>query len=184
MEFNFPDKHPDEEILTIVRKHSVVYVKLVVGFLLLVILPVSLLLPFWFSSHPFYENKIFNLGIILFASLYVLYGILYICIKWINEEFDIFIVTNERLIDITQISFFRRTEASTPLEHIQDITSDISGFVPTLFNYGDLDIKTAAGSASDFFIDRIADPAGVARDIMSWVKERRGKIQGQDSGES
>ncbi len=184
MDFNFPDRHPDEEILTIVRKHTVVYAKLVIGFLILVVLPPAFFLFLWLPAHPMQANYFLNFSLLLFACLYFLYGMLYTCIQWIDEEFDIFIVTNERLIDITQISFFRRTESSTPLEHIQDITSSVNGIVPTLFGYGDLTIKTAAGATSDFFIDRVPDPATTARNIMNWVKDRREKVQGQSSGES
>jgi len=184
MDLTFPDKHPDEEIFAVVRKHTVVYAKLAIGFFILVVLPPALFFYLWFSAHSMQENFFLNSSLLLFACLYFLYGMLYTCIKWIDEEFDIFIVTNQRLIDITQISFFRRTESSTPLEHIQDITSSVNGIVPTLFGYGDLTIKTAAGATSDFFIDRVPDPAATARNIMSWVKDRREKIQGQPSEDS
>lgn len=176
--FEFPEKRQDEIVLSVIRKHPVVYVKIVMGFVALVILPLAVFFYFWFSVHPFNQNQKLHEAVIIVSSLYFLYSLLYACIKWINEEFDIFIVTNERLIDIAQVSFFRRTIAATPLEHIQDTTSNVSGFVPTLFNYGDLTVKTAAGMASEFFIDRIPDPDNAARNILNWVHERQNQLKG------
>ena len=109
----------------------------------------------------------------IFASLYFLYTLLLACIKWINEEFDVFIITTDRLVDVTQISFLRRSVTTTPLEQIQDTTGHVHGFLPTILHYGDLKVQTAAGDASDFFIDRIPDPEGAARKILDWAQKKR-----------
>jgi hypothetical protein len=43
----------------------------------------------------------------------------------------------------------------------------------TFLRYGDLDIKTAAGDATQFFMDRIPDPEQVAHDILEQVRKVR-----------
>jgi len=52
-----------------------------------------------------------NVGVIgvLGALLFILYSLAIFLIAWLNEEFDLFILTNQRLIDITQVSFLKRT---------------------------------------------------------------------------
>ena len=114
-----------------------------------------------------------NIIIGIVAGVLLLYGLLFTCIRWIDEEFDVFIVTTDRLIDVTQVTFLRRSVTATPLEQIQDTTGSVSGFLPTILHYGDLVVQTAAGNASDFSIDRIADPEGVSRKILDWAHRKR-----------
>jgi len=173
--FTFPGQRPDEKILMVIRKHVIVYIRIIAAFLLTVVTPLLIFLSIWFSYYPFTANKNLGIAIGLFACIYILFGLLLACIAWINEQFDLFILTNERLIDITQVTILKRTVSSTPLKHIQDATSDVSGIFQTILNYGNLEVQTAAGSASVFQIDRIPDPAFVARAILNHVREIRGE---------
>lgn len=175
--FSFPGQREGEEVLILVNKHNIVYIKIIIAFLVVVCLPVFLFLSFWLKAYPlsqFYER---GLIVGIFACLIILYGLLFSCIRWIDEEFDIFVLTTERLIDITQVSFFKRSVASAPLEQIQDTTGVISGIVPTILHYGDLTVKTASGTASNFFIDRIPDPERVARHILDWANKKRNGVK-------
>lgn len=171
--FTFPGQREGEKVLAIINKHPIVYVKIVLAFTVIILLPLLLFLFFWFKAYPL--SQYYDRGVIagIFVCLFILYGLLFTCIRWIDEEFDIFILTTDRLIDVTQISFLKRSVASTPLEQIQDTTGLISGFLPTILRYGDLTVQTAAGSASDFFIDRIPDPENVARKILDWADKKR-----------
>jgi len=170
---NFPGKRPNEVVLTVIRKHSIVYARIVAVFLLTVLLPLLGFLFGWFAYYPLAEHYTLGIGVGLFSCAYFLYGLLFTCIAWLNEEFDLFIVTNQRLIDVTQVSFLQRTVTTTPLEQIQDTTSDVKGMIRTLLNYGDLVVQTAAGNASDFHIDRVPDPAIYARKILNWAHEKQ-----------
>lgn len=171
--FHFPGQREGEKVLTTIHKHNIVYVKIILAFVLLLLVPLALFLVFWFAAYPL--DSFYNRGVIvgIFASLFVMYSLLFTLIRWINEEFDVFIITTDRLIDVTQITFLRRTVTSTPFEQIQDVTGSINGFLPTLLHFGDLTVQTAAGDASDFFIDRIPDPEGVARKILDWAHKKR-----------
>jgi len=169
----FPGQREGEDVLAMINKHPVVHVKVVVAFIIVIVFPVFLLLYFWFLAYPlsdfFYRGAIVG----LIACMLLLYGLLFTCIRWINEEFDIFILTTDRLVDVTQITLLKRSVTSTPLEQIQDTTGVVSGFLPTLFQYGDLTVQTAAGDASDFFIDRIPNPEHTAQRILDWAHKKR-----------
>jgi len=176
-DFNFPGQREGEDVLAVIYKHPIVYTRIIAGFFILIILPITVFCKIWFYFYPlasFYEKGVI-VGI--FASLVFLYGLLFACIAWINEEFDLFILTTERLMDITQVNFFKRTIASTPLEQIQDTTGVVSGILATIFHYGNLTVQTAAGNASEFFIDKIPDPEGAARNILDWADKKRLKTK-------
>ncbi len=173
--FTFPGQRPNEKVLMIIRKHPIVYVRIVMAFVITAFMPLVIFLLVWFSYYPISEHPRVSAIIGIFSSAYVLIGLIITLIAWLNEEFDLFILTNERLIDITQVSFLKRTVASTPLKQIQDTTSSIDGVLPTLLNYGNIEVQTAAGDASKFEIDRVPDPAFVARKILNYARESRGE---------
>jgi hypothetical protein len=173
--FTFPGQRPDEKILMVIRKHIIVYIRIVLSFLMVVTVPLLIFYSIWFRYYPAEQNPGLNAAIGLFVCAYILFGLLLACIAWINEEFDLFILTNERLIDITQVTILKRTVASTPLNQIQDATSDITGIFQTILNYGNLEIQTAAGDASAFQIDRVPDPALLAREILNHTHNVREK---------
>lgn len=171
--FDFPGIRKDENVLTVIRKHPIVYTKIIAVFILTALLPLYIFLFAWFSYYPFSENHTSGIVVGLFACTCILYGLLFTSIAWLNEEFDLFIITNQRLIDITQVSFLQRTVTTTPLEQIQDATSDVKGILKTMLNYGDLTVQTAAGDASDFHIEHVHDPTLLARKILNWAHEKQ-----------
>jgi len=172
---NFPGKQLDEKILMVIRKHPVVYVRSILVFLVAVILPLTVFLILWSVSFSLAQGGTVAMLGYLGASLYFLYGLALLVISFLNDQFDLFILTDHRLLDITQVSLLKRTVATTPLNQIQDTTSDIHGVLGTLFNYGTVDVQTAAGLASNFTIDNIPDPAIIARTILNKAEERKGK---------
>ncbi len=165
----FPGQAAGEEVVGVIRKHPIVYVKLVIAFVVTIVVPVSLFLWFWLRTYPFSQYPRLDYVMGIFVSLYTLCGFILLSIAWLNEAFDMFIVTNQRLIDISQETLLQQTVASSPLEQIQDVASDVDGFFPTFLRYGNLTVKTASGNDTHFFIDRIPDPALAGKNILNWA---------------
>ncbi len=172
---DFPGRQPDEEVLMVIRKHVIVYIRSLAIFLIAAVLPLTIFLIIWSSSFPLSQGGTVSVVGYLGASLYTLYSLALLVVSILNDEFDLFILTNHRLIDITQVSFLKRTVATTPLNQIQDTTSDIQGIVGTLLNFGSIDVQTAAGLASNFTIDHVSDPGMVARAILNEAEVRKEK---------
>ena len=174
--FTFPGQRENEKILMVIRKHPIVYIRIVVVSLIFVGLP---LVFFYFfvihQDYSFFRDGIVGIAIGLFACLYALYGMLFTCMALMDEQFDLFILTSDRLIDITQISILKNTVSDTPLKHIQDTTSCISGLFQTFINYGNIIVQTA-GKSAVFHIDRVPDPTALARKILSYARENKAEI--------
>ncbi|MBN2306830.1 hypothetical protein JXD20_02495 [Candidatus Peregrinibacteria bacterium] len=170
---NFPGKQPEEKIIMVIRKHVIVYIRSVLIFMIAVVLPLLIFLIIWSHSFPLAESGPVSVIGYLGASLYLLYGLALLVISFLNDQFDLFILTDHRLLDITQVSLLNRTVAITPLNQIQDTTSDIHGILGTLLNYGTVDVQTAAGFASNFTIDTISDPGMIARAILNEAEKRK-----------
>ena len=171
---HFPGQRKGEEVVQTIHKHGVVYVKIILAFVFVVLLPIGIFLGVWFRFFPLGDYYRYGVIAEIGSCIYFLFGLLFIYIRLTDEQFDVFILTTDRLIGITQVSFFHRNVSSAPLSQIQEATGSIQGLMPTLFHYGDLRVKTSSAEGSTFFIDHVEDPDGVAKQILDHVKAKRG----------
>ena len=66
--------------------------------------------------------------LIYFSGITILFFV-----SWLNQVLDIIVVTNDRVVDISQVNFFHRDIIETRLENVQDATGTVKGFLNTLF---------------------------------------------------
>lgn len=92
--------------------------------------------------------------------------------KFLYWFFNIFIVTNERIVDIDFVNLLYKDIAETQLERVQDISFDTKGIIGTVFNYGDVMIQTA-GEVPNFAFERVPKPNEVADIISDIVKDKK-----------
>lgn len=102
------------------------------------------------------QSIFFNL-LTLTLLFYLMSIWLWMFIRFLDEDFDTIIVTNERIIDTTQTKFLTLSISSTDLNEVQDARSNIAGFFGGVFKYGVLDIQTAA-KHSFFDMDYVSEP--------------------------
>lgn len=170
---NFPGRQPDEKVIMVIRKHPIVYIRSTLVFVMAVILPLIIFLIIWSGTFPLSQGGAVSVIGYLGASFYLLYGMALFVISILNDVFDLFILTNHRLLDITQVTLLSRTVAITPLNQIQDTTSDVRGILGTLLNFGIVNVQTAAGFASNFVIENVPDPSMIARHILNESEKRK-----------
>ncbi len=114
-----------------------------------------------------------NLTIILFLqNTFLLLIWMYAFLVWIDYYFDVWIITNERIINIEQKGLFVRSVSELKFSRIQDVTSEVHGMIPTILNFGDVKIQTA--SDEDFFLFRqVPDPYHVKDVVMERLRTER-----------
>ena len=61
------------------------------------------------------------------------------------------------------------------LERIQDVTADVSGFLHTVFNFGNVKVETA-GADANLQMEQIPHPRDVVHRIHQLSAERRKEI--------
>ncbi len=170
----FNDLKQDERVIAVIRHHWFVYVRELIGIGIVFILP-FFVLPFAFASTggviplPSIAPGV----IVFFSSLWALAMWHAAFARWTDYYFDIWIITNHRVIDIDQKGFFARNVATLlTLNHIQDMEADVSGVISSILNYGHVKIQTAAAK-SEFTIDEVPNPAGVERLIRAAIDENK-----------
>lgn len=136
-----------EQIVLYARRHWFVFFLEIIFLLLVLVAPVL-----FYSFIPAIGALFFFLYSLWFLLVWVL-----AFAAWTDFYLDVWVVTNQRVIDIEQKGFFNREVASCNLEDIQDLTTSVAGLIPTLLNYGDLRIQTA-GEAREFLLRSAASP--------------------------
>ena len=164
----FPSQHPNEDVLRVIHRHwfnilSHFFIILIFSFLLIASLLVfPILFPEMFNAANarfflFVENTFF-IFIWLFGFL-----------VWIDYYFDVWIITNERIVNIEQKGLFVRHISELNFQNIQDVTAAVEGILPTVLNYGDVSVQTA-GAENRFLFRQVPDPYKVKDMIMNLAK--------------
>lgn len=134
---------PGEKIIKIIRKDLFVLLGKFIMVAVLAGLPV-LVGYIMLSVYPnLLEGEISYPLIVLAVSGYGLFIWLFLFFSFIDYYLDVWLITNERIIDIKQEGFFSRTVSELKLFQIQDVTSELKGFFKFVFRYGDVYVQTA-----------------------------------------
>ena len=130
--------------------------------------------------------------IIAFAENFLLLALwIFSFMVWIDYYFDVWIITSERIVNIEQQGLFSRRSSELRFSKIQDVTTEVKGFLGTVLNYGDVLIQTA-GTEDEFLFRTVSDPYRIKDVIMELQKTAnhdkdeefgemiKEKIEGQD----
>jgi hypothetical protein len=176
---NFPGQYADEKILLVKRRHWIVLlgfgltmaVLCFVPFFVLYFLPIVIDIPnteifqklFWFATYLYY----LCLTIMSFFTI-------------IDYYLDIWIITTQRIVSVEQRGLFHRIVIEVRYSQIQDITSNVSGLIPTYFQFGDVRIQTAA-EEERMVLKQITHPVDTRRIISDAYHKEMEDIEGKKS---
>lgn len=173
MPLHFPGQKENEHIQFLVRKHWIIYVKVFLFLIMMVGIPLGIyaLIP---SETDFSQTTeaLLRLVFLLYLNGLLLVGF----IRWMEEESDLLIVTNERILSIEQVSFMHRTISETALFQVQDVKHVCKGVLSTLLGFGSLEVQTAAEKIV-FRIKDVVRPYDMARRIMDLCSVARTSLQ-------
>lgn len=155
----FADQFDDEAVLYVFHKHPIVMRKgLILGMLgpLLGILPAAIWPQLGFGAFFGGLAGGFLLGLLLFAP------------SWIGWHFSVFIVTDQRFIQITQKGLFHRSVADLGLQQIQSVNYEVSGLEETMLGFGTIRMQTYVG---DLTIHKVHRPAKIQKKLLSILRQ-------------
>ncbi len=103
--------------------------------------------------------------ILVLMAFWYLFTAGFIFQNFLNWYFNVYIITNKRIVDIDFVGLLYKNVSEAPLRSVEDVTSNIGGTTRVIFNYGSVLIQTAAEKREFEFTD-VANPSKV-RDILS-----------------
>jgi membrane protein YdbS with pleckstrin-like domain len=148
----------NESVILVVRRHPVYMVAKLVAAGLAALVPVALVL--WLVSLTVGFSGVFGWIVIGAAVVWVLICGAYGFFTWYRHQHDLWIVTNQRLLDVSKRNLFDQRVSSADLVNVQDISIEKGGILATLFNFGDVRCQTA-GAQSGFVLSGVPNPAFV-----------------------
>lgn len=153
-----------EELLIVLRRHWIVYADTAS---LIVLLVLTTALSAWLQTvlQGWVMSQSYQLLILV---TYWMFFLQFIYIRWINNQLDVTIITNKRILDLEQIGFLGRAISETTLSRVQEVNARKGGLFGNLLHYGDISIHTGADK-SDFHIKWVHHPLTNARRIHSIV---------------
>lgn len=161
----FADQFDDEEVLYVFRKHPIVMRKgLIIGLSAWLVGPVYTLLLTYLRPNN-YPSVGFFFGSLV-AS--ILLGILLLVPSWISWYFSVFIVTDQRLIQITQKGMFSRSVVDMGLGQIQMVNYEVAGLQETLLGFGTITMQTFVG---DLVIHDLHHPGKIQKKILEILRD-------------
>lgn len=124
-----------------------------------------------FAIQPLSANII-----VLLMGVYELVCVIVFIVALFDFYFDIFIVTNRRVVDIHQEQLFSRPIAELSLEDVEDVKSEVTGLFETIFNYGTVHTQTAG--AHDYFeAENLRYPREITSIILDLSQQAKQDIE-------
>ncbi len=168
--YHFRGQHEDEEVIRIIHRHwfnllshflaVITFAFLIAGsFLTLPVIFPETLDPNNYRAFSFMQNTL-----LLFVWIYAF-------LIWVDYYFDVWVVTTERIVNIEQKGLFVRHMSELNLAQVQDVTTEVKGILPTILNYGDVYIQTAA-ETERFVFRQVGDPYSIKDMVIKLARDR------------
>ncbi|MES2631130.1 MAG: PH domain-containing protein [Patescibacteria group bacterium] len=163
-QLDFEGQRPNEELLFVFRRHPIAMRKgfyLLLGFLVVTAIPPLI----WQDNLELFLLPVvgFGIGLTLFFYHYIMW------------YFTIYVVTDQRIRQITQRGFFGKDVVELRLSKIQNISYNIPGFSGEIFGFGTIVIQTFVG---DLVIRNVEHPEKTynkLQDAVSSAVETQGE---------
>ncbi|HEX8183055.1 MAG TPA: PH domain-containing protein [Candidatus Saccharimonadales bacterium] len=161
----FEDQFDGEEVLFVFRKHPVVMRKgLIIAMAMWLVGPVYTLALTYLRPDNYPSVSFFFLSLV--ASIVL--GIVVFMPWYISWHFSVFIVTDQRLIQITQKGLFNRSVVDMGLGQIQMVNYQVAGLQETLLGFGTITMQTFVG---DLIIHDIHHPAKIQKKLLEILRD-------------
>ncbi len=155
-QLQFEGQRPGEQVLFVFRRHLIAMRK---GFYLL-------LIPFVISAVPplIWQS---NLELFLLPIGGLLLGLILFSYHFMMWYFTVYLVTDQRIRQVTQKGFFGTDVVELRLSKIQNISYNVPGFSGEVFGFGTIVIQTFVG---DLVIRHVEHPAKIFNKLQDAVE--------------
>ena len=154
----FDGQREGEEVQFVFRRHFLTAKSGVIFLILMIMIGVGLTI-LWPNNMMIFETF---LALILVGVL----GFLYSYMLW---YFSIYIVTNQRIRQISQRGLFKKSVVDLGLDKIQSISYGVNGIRAGLMGYGTIVIQTAVG---DLVISMVKNSEKIYNDLQNLINEK------------
>lgn len=172
----FEGQETGEKIILLLRAHLVTLVPTV--FIIILLLLVPLLVPSFLALLGVdFEGTLSAPQTFLLIFFWYLFVFGFTFYKFIFWYFNVYLLTNERIVDFDFKGLLHKETSYAKLNQIQDVSPKMIGFFPTFFHFGNIFIQTAA-ARPEFEFHHVPRPNEVAQEILEQVRIEEGEPPG------
>ncbi|NMB56861.1 PH domain-containing protein [Candidatus Beckwithbacteria bacterium] len=169
---SFENQDQKEEIIIFLRRHIITNLGWILFSLLFCLAPVV------FIYMPMIKMMPSNFQFIMFV-LWYLFVLAFILENFLSWFFNVYIVTDERMIDVDFYSLIYKKVSDAKLDKIEDVTYVQGGLLQSFFNYGTVRIQTA-GTKGEFEFEDVPKPGLIVKILNELLfHEEQEKIEGK-----
>lgn len=167
----FSSQHDGEDIKYLLRRHwwtntGWLFMAAVLFLLPIILVNFSQVFTFWdvFSA---------DLKLVLLIVWYFL-AAFFVFENFLLWYYNVFLITNERVLDLDFFGFFHTESSEARLEQIQDVSHTQGGLAQLIFNFGNVYVQTASEQGKIEILG-VANPAKVHQ-ILTNLKEKDNEL--------
>lgn len=169
----FESQEEHEKVLLLLRKHPITQISWVLLVALMLIAPLFVL-PYvpLYGILPAAHQSVILLGWYLLSFAFLLEKAL----SWI---FNVYIITDERIVDTDFYSLIYKRISEAKLDRIEDVTSETGGMLRSLFDFGTVTVQTAA-EKREFEFEDVPHPGRVVQLLNElMLEEEQEQLEGR-----
>ncbi|MBI2798161.1 PH domain-containing protein [Candidatus Saccharibacteria bacterium] len=106
------------------------------------------------------------------ADGWLLFGVLALAFywlrAWVGYYYSIYLLTNKRLMVVTQRGFFNRKVKELALTNIQNVNYEVTGMQAAMFGFGEVEVATLSG-AGGLKLKYVHHPADFQQAVLAHV---------------
>jgi len=159
----FETQQLEEPIVLLLRRHWITNLPWICLTILMIVAPLLLR----FTQMLIFFPANFQ---IIFVVLWYLLTLSFVFEKFLGWFFNVYIITDERVVDVDFYSLTYKQISDAGLNKIQDITYRTRGVVGSIINYGHILIQTAGNQPNIQFED-VPRPAEVVRILNELITQ-------------
>lgn len=167
----FDRQEESENIVLFLRQHPIVNIFWVSTVFLLIVMPAILI----FVDELLGLGYLLQIPINLFVGGLIIYYLLILAYgfeQFLSWYFNVYIVTNMHIVDINFYSLLAKEVVEISLDDIEVIASHTAGILGSLFNFGTVEIETAAETKRIHF-EKVPRPDLVSDTVQDLQRIRK-----------
>jgi len=169
---SFDNQDASENIILVLRSHPFTLIKPIFITIIMLLVPVLLRSVGMFDFLP---SNYQAASLILWFM--IIFGFAFeVFLVWF---FSVYIITDERIIDVDFVSLIHKDISSAKIDKIEDVTTVTGGALQSMFDFGSIKIQTA-GAKTEIVFENIPHPSRVTKLLNELIlEEELEKIEGR-----
>ncbi len=168
----FETQEKEEQIILLLRRHWITNFHWIFIALIMILAPLILnVVPLLEFMPPRFQ--------LMTVIIWYLLTLAFVFESFLSWFFNVYIITDERIVDVDFTSLTYRRISDAQIERVQDITYKTGGLLRAVFDYGDVFIQTA-GKSPEIDFESVPKPDKVVRVLNQLIiQEQQEKIEGR-----